>query len=138
MTMDSMAIIKTGACESGPCVFLKLLKIMDTLLGENGCPWDREQTHESLAQNMLEEAGEAVQAIKGGDMANLKEELGDVLLQVVFHGKIAEKNGDFNMDDILEALCRKLVMRHTHVFGDDKAHTAEDALRIWRANKMNG
>ena len=133
--MDEVDKTGTGACVSGPRSFEKLLQIMDTLLGENGCPWDRVQTHASLTQNMLEEAGEAVEAIKQGDMDNLKEELGDVLLQVVFHAKIAEKNGSFTMDEVLDTLCAKLVDRHTHVFGRDKAATPEEALGIWRANK---
>ena len=133
--MDESDKTETGACRIGPRNFARLCEIMDTLLGENGCPWDRVQTHASLAQNMLEEAREAVEAINRGDMDNLKEELGDVLLQVVFHGKIAEKNGDFTMDDIMDVLCAKLVERHTHVFGGDEAATPEEALSIWRANK---
>ena len=111
---------------------------MDNLLGENGCPWDKEQTHESLRPNMIEEAGEAAQAIDQGDMDQLAEELGDVLLQVLFHAKIAEKNGSFTMDDVLIKLADKLVGRHTHVFGEDTALTAEEALLIWKRNKQNG
>ena len=115
--------------------FENLLSLMDTLLGENGCPWDREQTHESLRQNMLEEAGEAVEAIDSKNMDSLMEELGDVLLQVLFHAKIAEKSGSFTIDDIMNKLSDKLISRHTHVFGSDTALTAEDALLVWERNK---
>jgi len=113
----------------------ELLQIMDKLLSETGCPWDREQTHESLRENMLEEAYEAIEAINTSDMKSLKEELGDVLLQVVFHAKIAEKSGNFTMDDIIATLSNKLISRHTHIFGEDKATDAADALRIWESNK---
>ena len=115
--------------------FENLLGVMDTLLGENGCPWDREQTHESLRPNMLEEAAEAVEAIDSRDMDALSEELGDVLLQVLFHAKIAEKNGSFTIEDVMKKLSSKLVGRHTHVFGSDTARTAEEALLIWEQNK---
>jgi len=114
----------------------RLLEIMDTLLGENGCPWDREQTHQSLRANMLEECNEAIEAIDKSDMEALKEELGDVLLQVIFHAKIAEKAGHFSLQDVITVLAEKLTSRHTHIFGEDKATTAEDALRIWNENKI--
>ena len=109
---------------------------MDTLLGENGCPWDKEQTHESLRPNMLEEAEEAVEAIDSKNMDQLMEELGDVLLQVLFHAKIAEKNGSFSIEDVMKKLSDKLISRHTHVFGSDTALTAEEALLVWEKNKV--
>jgi len=112
-----------------------LLVIMDTLLGPNGCPWDREQTHESLQKNMHEECQEAIDAINSGNMDSIKEELGDVLLQVIFHAKIAEKNGNFTMEDIMQTLADKLIGRHTHVFGTDTAATADEALELWNINK---
>ena len=115
--------------------FDKLLNIMDILLGENGCPWDKEQTHQSLRSNMLEECQEAIEAIDSGDAASIKEELGDVLLQVVFHAKIAQQAGHFTMDDIINTLVDKLIRRHSHVFGTDTAQSAEDALKIWKSNK---
>ena len=115
--------------------FDRLLNLFDTLLGENGCPWDRQQTHESLRSNMLEEAAEAVEAIDSRDVDHLIEELGDVLLQVLFHAKIAEKNGTFTVGDVMQKLSDKLVSRHTHVFGGDKAKTAEEALLLWEKNK---
>ena len=115
--------------------FEQLLSLMDTLLGENGCPWDKEQTHESLRPNMLEEAQEAVEAIDSKNMDSLSEELGDVFLQVLFHAKIAEKNGNFTINDIMKKLSDKLISRHTHVFGSDKALTAEEAILVWERNK---
>ena len=112
-----------------------LLNIMDTLLGENGCPWDKEQTHQSLRNNMLEECQEAVDAIDANNMTSLKEELGDVLLQVIFHAKIAQKARNFTIDDVISTLADKLISRHSHVFGTDIAQSAEDALKIWKFNK---
>jgi len=115
--------------------FEKLLTIMDTLLGENGCPWDKKQTHESLRPYMLEECNEAIDAINQQDMTALKEELGDVLLQVLFHAKLAQKAGYFTIDDVINALSDKLISRHSHVFGADTAQSADDAMEIWNANK---
>ena len=116
--------------------FNRLLNIMDTLLGENGCPWDRAQTIDSIRPYLLEECGEAVEAIDNSDMESLSEEIGDVLLQVVFISKLAERAGSFNMDDVLNGLCEKLIRRHSHVFGEDRAISPEDALRLWNENKM--
>lgn len=112
-----------------------LLQVMDTLLGENGCPWDREQTHESLKPYMLEECNEAIEAIDSGDMDALCEELGDVLLQVVFHAKLAERAGGFTLDDVVKGITKKLVSRHSHVFGNDKAANIAEVKAIWEANK---
>jgi len=113
----------------------KLLHVMDTLLGENGCPWDKEQTHESLRPYLLEECQETIEAIDSKNMDALKEELGDVLLQVVFHAQLAQQAGAFTLDDVVEYLTDKLIRRHTHVFGGDAALSAEDAKAIWVANK---
>jgi len=115
--------------------FEGILDLMDTLLGENGCPWDKEQTHESLRENMLEECNEAIDAINQKDMTALKEELGDVLLQVIFHAKLAQKAGYFTIEDVINTLSNKLISRHSHVFGTDTAHSATDAINIWKANK---
>ncbi len=112
-----------------------LLKIMKTLRAPGGCPWDREQTHQSIRQNMLEEAYEAADAIDHNDMDNLKEELGDVLLQVVFHACMAEENGQFTFEDVVDGVCRKLVYRHPHVFGTVEAENAQGALSAWDAQK---
>lgn len=116
--------------------FERFLDLMDTLLGENGCPWDREQTHKSLRPYMLEECYETIEAIDTGDMIALREELGDVLLQVVFHSKLAEKAGAFTMDDVIAEVSHKLTSRHSHVFGEDTATTAEDVVNVWEANKQ--
>ena len=112
-----------------------LMKLMDKLLSEDGCPWDKSQTHESLKKHLNEECDEAIEAINNGNMTALCEELGDVLLQVVFHAKLAEMAGVFTMDDIIIGVIDKLVSRHTHIFGNDKAITAEDVEKIWAANK---
>jgi len=114
-----------------------LLAIMRLLRGENGCPWDKEQTHESLAPLLLEESQEVIEAIKNADMENLKEELGDVLLHVFFHAKLAQKAGAFDFTDVVAGLCEKLKRRHTHIFGGDKAETIEEVMRIWEKNKQN-
>ncbi|NCC16807.1 MAG: nucleoside triphosphate pyrophosphohydrolase [Clostridia bacterium] len=112
-----------------------LMGIIKRLRGEGGCPWDRVQTHESLREAMLEEAYEAVDAIEQRDMENLKEELGDVLLQVVFHAALAEEAGKFSMEDVIEGICNKMVYRHPHVFSDTKADTAEEVLINWEQLK---
>jgi len=112
------------------------LKLMDKLLGESGCPWDREQTHESLRPYLLEECYETIESINNGDMDSLKEELGDVFLQVVFHAKLAEISGIFTMDDIISAVTQKLISRHSHIFGTDEAASAAEVLKIWEANKQ--
>ena len=112
------------------------LQLMDKLLGEGGCPWDREQTHESLRQYLLEECYETIEAINTGDMTSLREELGDVLLQVVFHAKLAEKAGTFTIDDVIADVSNKLTSRHTHVFGTDTAAGAADVIQVWEANKQ--
>lgn len=113
----------------------ELLRIMRFLRSDEGCPWDREQTHESIAGNMLEEAYEVVGAILSGNKEDLCEELGDVLMQVVFHSSIAEDEGNFDFDDVVSGICRKLISRHSHLFGDDQAKTPEEVLTIWNKNK---
>ena len=112
-----------------------LLRIMELLRAPGGCPWDRAQTHRSIRQNMLEEAYEAADAIDRMDMANLKEELGDVLLQVVFHASMAGEAGQFTFDDVVDGICKKLVYRHPHVFGTASAGDPEGALAAWDAQK---
>lgn len=104
---------------------------MARLRGEGGCPWDREQTHVSLKPYIVEEAYEVLEAIDDGDVEGLKEELGDLLLQVVFHSRLAEESGDFNVTDVLDAICGKLVRRHPHVFGESAADTTQKVLRQW-------
>ena len=112
-----------------------LKKLMELLRGPDGCPWDSEQTHESIRRNLLEEAYEAAEAIDMGNAENLLEELGDVLMQVVFHADIAEKAGRFDLDDIADATCKKLIRRHPHVFGNEKAKDGKESLVFWEEIK---
>ena len=113
----------------------RLIGIVATLRSENGCQWDREQTHQSLRPNMLEEAYEAVDAIDDNDMKHLREELGDVLLQVVLHAQIAKDDGDFDIEDVAKELSDKLVHRHPHVFGDTKVSSTDEILDNWEQLK---
>ena len=115
--------------------FDKFLEIMDTLLGENGCPWDRAQTHESLRPYLLEECYETAEAIDSGDMPALCEELGDMLMEVIFHAKLAEKTQSFTTADVIDGIAEKLVRRHSHIFGADKAADAGEVEAFWEANK---
>lgn len=109
----------------------KLVDIIAILRGENGCPWDKEQTHRSLRPNMLEEAYEAVDAIDDNNIPNLREELGDVLLQVVLHAQIAKDNNEFDIEDVAEELSNKLIHRHPHIFGKEKVSSASEVLENW-------
>ena len=109
--------------------------IMALLRGEGGCPWDREQTHESIRNNLLEEAYEAASAIDAGDVDNLREELGDLQMQVLFHAQMEEEKGGFTFDDICDEACKKLIRRHPHVFGDVSASTSDEVLDTWDAVK---
>ena len=113
----------------------ELIQVIATLRGPNGCEWDRKQTHKSLRPNMIEEAYEAVEAISEGDIAGIREELGDVLLQVVLHAQIAKDNGDFDIEDVAKELTDKLIHRHPHVFGDVKVSSTEDIVNNWDALK---
>ena len=108
---------------------LKLL--INLLRGPGGCPWDSEQTHESIRRNLLEEAYEAAEAIDESNEENLLEELGDVLMQVIFHADISETSGGFSLDDISDATCRKLIRRHPHVFGEVRAKDSDESLSFW-------
>lgn len=109
--------------------------IIKTLRSENGCPWDREQTHESLKPCMIEEAAELAASIRiydeTGDDTNLCEELGDVLLQVFLHSQIAEEEGRFSIDDVIDAISEKMIRRHPHVFGDENVTTSDQVLQNW-------
>lgn len=115
--------------------FADLEEIMSILRGPDGCPWDREQTHESLRTYLLEEAYEAVDAIDSGDEDRIADELGDVLLQVVFHGKIATEHGAFTDLDITTAICQKMIRRHAHIFGDVVCHNAAEVSASWEQLK---
>lgn len=109
----------------------ELIDVVAKLRAPNGCPWDREQTHTSLRPNMLEEAYEAVDAIDENDIAHLREELGDVLLQVLLHSQIASESNEFTLDDVAKELKEKLIHRHPHVFGTAKINNADDVLKTW-------
>ena len=109
----------------------KLIETVRTLRSPQGCEWDRAQTHKSLRPNMLEEAYEAVDAMDSGDIKHLKEELGDVLLQVLLHSQIADDEGEFNLDDVAKGLNEKLIHRHPHVFGDVKVSSTQDIIDNW-------
>ncbi|MBR0512476.1 MAG: nucleoside triphosphate pyrophosphohydrolase [Ruminococcus sp.] len=113
-----------------------LLDIVRLLRGEGGCPWDREQTHKSIKSDLIEETCEVIEAIDLEDPALLREELGDVLLQVVFHCRIEEEQNTFRFDDVCDEVCKKLIIRHPHVFGDVTADTTDQVLKNWDAIKM--
>jgi len=113
----------------------RLAAIMAALRAPGGCPWDREQNHATLKRYLLEESYEVLAAVDSGDMYNLCEELGDLLLQVVFHAQIAAENRDFDLREVLEGIISKLIRRHPHVFGDTKAETAGEVVRNWEQIK---
>lgn len=113
----------------------RLLEIMARLRSPEGCPWDREQTHASIKPQLVEECYEVLEAIDAESPAMLKEELGDLLLHVVFHAQMADEAGHFNFDDLTQAIAEKLVRRHPHVFGEAEARNAEDVLVAWDAIK---
>lgn len=115
--------------------FADLVETFAILRGPNGCPWDRKQTHESLIKNLREESEELIEAIENKDAENMKEELGDVLLQVLFHAQLAKEEGLFTIEDVIQGLYDKLHYRHPHVFGKVKAATAEEALAVWKEMK---
>lgn len=118
-----------------PFGFYGLVSIVDTLLGPGGCPWDREQTHQTLKTHLLEEAYETIEAIDSGDADRLQEELGDLLLQPLMHSQIDAIQGLYDIDDVIEAITSKLIRRHPHVFGDQQAHDARQVLRNWDSVK---
>ncbi len=108
-----------------------LLNIMKLLRSPEGCPWDREQTHLSIKSSLIEETYEVIEAINKNDSDLMCEELGDVLLQVVFHSQMAKEDGKFTFEDVVDGVCKKLVERHPHVFGEVKADTSEQVLKNW-------
>lgn len=114
----------------------RLQAVVEVLLGEGGCPWDREQTHQTLLPFLVEEVYELIEAIETGTLEDFREELGDVLLQVVFHARLAEQRGDFSLADVAAGIADKLVNRHPHVFGSGKLETAEEVLENWHDRKM--
>lgn len=115
---------------------LDLVAVMDRLRSPGGCPWDAEQTHQSLVEYLIEETYETVDAIEVGDAADLREELGDVLLQVVFHSRIAQESQQpWSIDDVAEGITEKLISRHPHVFADGQVEDSADSERQWQVNK---
>ncbi len=116
--------------------FYDLVEIMKFLRAPDGCPWDKVQTHESIRSNFIEETYEVIEAIDNKDSELLKEELGDVMLQVVFHSEMSAEENEFDINDVINDVCKKLVERHPHVFGDVKADNSEEALKSWDNVKM--
>lgn len=115
--------------------FSRLVEIMEKLRSEDGCPWDRVQTHDSLKKYLIEETYELIDAIERGDYEAMKEELGDLLLQVVFHSKIAKDSGKFDIDDVIDTISEKMISRHPHVFGSADFKTPEEVLNQWDDRK---
>jgi MazG family protein len=113
----------------------RLMDIIDTLRGPGGCPWDMEQDHKSIMKCLIEETYELADAIEKDNADDLKEELGDVFMQVVFHSAIAKENNVFTLDEVVNDLCDKLIYRHPHVFGDVKVNDAEEVLKNWERLK---
>lgn len=113
-----------------------LIQLVTVLRAPGGCPWDREQTHESIRKNFIEETYEVIEAINNNDSENLKEELGDVLLQVALHSEMERERGTFDFGDVVNDICQKLVIRHPHVFGDVNAENEKDALSRWDDVKL--
>ena len=121
--------------KEGAYSFRELEQIVAALRSEHGCPWDRAQTYESMKKCLANETEDVFQAIDNQDMENLCEELGDVLLQVMLNSQIARERGDFTIDDVIDGLCRKMIRRHPHVFGEQQALTPEEGLKLWNQIK---
>lgn len=113
-----------------------LISIMRILRSPNGCPWDKVQTHKSIRDNFIEETYEAVEAIDTENSPLLKEELGDVLMQIIFHTLMEEEQGRFDFDSVCDGVCKKLILRHPHIFSDATADTPEEVLKNWDNIKM--
>ena len=116
--------------------FDDLIGIIAELRSDHGCPWDKEQTFESLKKCLADEAQEVFEAVDNKDMENLCEELGDVLLQVVLYSQIAKEAGAFTIDDVIDGISKKMVRRHPHVFGDIEVNSPEEALALWKEIKF--
>ena len=115
--------------------FKKLTEIVDTLMGDNGCPWDKVQTRESLKPYLVEETYETLEALDSNNPEEIKEELGDLLYQVLFHAKISEKKNEFNITDVVESISAKMVHRHPHVFKEENLETPEEVVTQWEEIK---
>ena len=121
--------------EKAPHDFDELVEIVDALRSENGCKWDRVQTHETLKKCLMDESEEVLEAVDNKDDENLCEELGDVLLQVLMNAQIAKERGAFTIDDVIQGISEKLIRRHPHVFGDEVVENEEQALALWKKVK---
>lgn len=117
--------------------FDELVDLIATLRSENGCPWDREQTHESLKRNLIEECYEVLEAIENKDTKGIVEELGDVLLQIMLHAQILSETEAVSIDDVIQGLSDKMIRRHPHVFGNESADSAEEVKQNWEVLKAN-
>jgi tetrapyrrole methylase family protein / MazG family protein len=138
VTLDNLTSVYVPPVEDEQILlknFSKLREIIAILRGPNGCPWDKEQTHESLKKYLIEETYEVIEAIDSGDIDHVIEELGDVLLQVMLHAQIGEDEGYFAIEDVIEVLSAKMIRRHPHVFGDKKAEDSKEVLRNWQEIK---
>jgi tetrapyrrole methylase family protein/MazG family protein len=122
--------------ETAQAEFQHLIDIIAKLRGENGCPWDKKQTHASLREYLLEESYEALEALDQGDNHKLCQELGDVLLQIMLHSQIAAEKGEFTLEEVIENINQKLIRRHPHIFGDVQVKDAEEVTRNWEAIKQ--
>ena len=131
MTKRNKAVQDADAAQ----LFVRLVEIMATLRGENGCPWDREQTRDSVKMNLVEEAYEALDAIHRSNPRMFAQELGDLMMQVVFHARISEEMGEFDIGDVLSAAVDKLTRRHPHVFGNQKIKDSKEVLKNWEEIK---
>jgi tetrapyrrole methylase family protein/MazG family protein len=127
--------VRRSAKPAAGKLFEDLVALQARLLAPNGCPWDREQTHESLRTYLIEEAYEVLDALESGDADKFAEELGDLLLQIIFHSQLASQAGRFDVSDVIERVHTKMVRRHPHVFGKDKAGTAAQVLKNWEQLK---
>lgn len=135
MTRPFAPVVVPALREQRGAAYVRLVELMQRLLADDGCPWDREQTVESLRKYVLEEACEVIDAIDSGERAALREELGDLLLQVVFLGELARKEGAFGPDDVVQGIVEKLVRRHPHVFGDVEVSGSREVLQNWEKIK---
>lgn len=121
--------------KDGKYTFEELVGIIEKLRAPDGCPWDREQTHESIRKNLIEEAYELVEAIDSKNPEKIADESGDVLLQVMLHAQIGKDNGEYDINDVTDILCRKMIHRHPHVFGEVNVQNSDEVLKNWDAIK---
>ncbi len=136
MTDQEFSVQTKKLREQSAFSFDDLCRVVEVLMSENGCPWDREQTHESIRKNMLEEAYEAAEAIDLKDSKLLCEELGDVMLQVVMHAYMSNTENEFDINDVCTGICSKLIVRHPHVFGDEHIENSDGVLDRWETIKQ--